>query len=249
MAKEKQLETPELDAQDKSAEETKEKLLAGKFKSPEDLENAYQELERHKAEMAEQLAQSKRMLSLLEVDGGTAKSDFVPVQQPAPAAPADNTFKYDGDDEELKPIYQALDHWSKDLEQKLLGKTQAQIAAIEGQRQAKEKFYRENADLADYGDLVDYEAEKVVQMVGYPKTDAAKDKLSKEVASRVRERINKIRGTAEGGKELLHVESGRSTSPTPKIATPEEKEVSEEEALAQYVRERQGRQMKQKTPK
>lgn len=182
---------PEKSAPENQDTPTNEKLYGGKYKTPEELEQAYQEAERLKSQLAEENDRMSRYISLMDQprpEGTNTGNEYTPPEDEIP--------------EPVKKYIQAT----------LDARETSYIRAQETER----KFYEDNPDLVGHEDLVLLHATKVrSEPAGRRLTvqDAAK-----ETARRVRTQIETIR---RADRTVPHVEGGSSGERTTKRVAPE----------------------------
>lgn len=225
---EKEKKAPDTTGQDKP----KEKIL-GKFDSYDEMMQAYKDAEKKLTELSEKVERQERLLELLQDDTGGGSSP-VPAYEPAGENddPSLDTYLPEGA-EWLKNI---LDAQQKQLEKKFRNELLTLGSYIEQKMKAEQKFYAENPDLRGHEDLVEFEAQRLLQELG-GKQPKNPEKFAKLIAARVRERITRIKSEQNGRSTPPYVEGSASKAPEGYSPEPEN-EVSEEDYLKEYLNER-----------
>lgn len=211
--------TPE--TQDTSEEE----LLLGKYKSQEEMEAAFKEMERKQTELSEALDREQRLNSLLASEEK---------QEPEVQAEDVNLTEY-FDEDQAKIFQKAL----KAEREKIISQTQqyvqAAVSNLETKRTNEDKFYREYKELRGFEREVDEEASRLAQELGDRRNRIPFETLAQEVAKRTKARLAEQR--VRLSKSTLHVEGAASKEPEPSVKEESVKPQSEDERLAEFFKD------------
>lgn len=164
---------------EETEQQRQERLLAGKYRSPEELERAYQELQQLQGRQSEELSRL-RTLVYNQLQQQTAP----PVQ--ASQETVDFGQLSEKIFEDPKVLDKAFSTVASRLEN-LQKQLQTTLSTIQ-QRQAEEEFWSKNPDLKPYQNLVTAAA---MQVANDPRFVTAEEKMA-EVARRARSEIQRI---------------------------------------------------------
>lgn len=212
--------TPE--TQDKSEEQ---ELIAGKFKSQEELVKAYEEAEKRTTELSESLDREQRLNHLLASE---EKLETPEPDEPVQYAPLTNVF----DEDQANAFQSAL----KSHQDNILKQTQRLIhqavTSVESRRQATEKFYGQYPELKGFEREVDEEADRLTRELGERVQRVPFERLAQEVASRTKSRLNEAKKRLT--KSAMHFEGGEVSEPAPPVKEENAQSSSTDERLKDY---------------
>ena len=203
----------------------KETLLAGKFKTPAELEKGYVEAEKSVTSATERANRAEELLNAYIVGQGNNPPPSTP-PPPAAAHVSDYTNV-------LTDPVATLNKVKADATKEAVESLMAVQQRIEIQRAAKEQFYKTYPDLAGSEIIVGHFAEEVSRQ----KPNLSLETAMKEVADRAKIYLGKIR---DAGKEppLAVGGGGGGGRPNPQVPTKPPKPLTAEEILLEEVKKR-----------
>ena len=233
------MEGQEQNPEGSTTPETPEGTQIPKFKSAEDRDRAYLELEKRAHETAQELSEMKRKLEDF--------SSSVQMQQQAPAAPEQSFTDAYKTPDELKKFWEnfaqrpqeVFNQWRQDT----INEIRKEQMVREMARDAVSDFKAKHPDLAQYEEIVSIFVQR------QPQNLSARERLER-AAPEARKMIASI--AQKGGSQPQHqdpstyVESpSANRDGAPKI---QPKPVTEESDLAEYLRETREYQAKKAVP-
>lgn len=205
----------------KEAAPVPEKLYAGKFKTPQDLEKAYEEVEKAKSRAFQEKAQLERQLAATPPAPPAVKS---PEQLAADSVEANKLLSEFANDP--KKFLEARDA-------KLMQTTMTALKA----QQLTEQWRKDNPDIAEHEMRVAFEANLLMQTD--PELAANPVALFSKATEQFRQFTGKIR--SEGAKEALVTETRtipllNNTAPTPATEQPAKAPLTQDAAFEQHLK-------------
>lgn len=223
-------EKKEVNPPEENQEKGNEQNFAGKFKSVEELEKAYQEAERMITEANERAKRAEELADLLNNIGNTGKSKN-----------NGNTEEEKIDDEDYSKIIEnpkeVLEKFGSLVEKRIISKIKEEEEVRNQMKTIHDYFYTTYSDLKGYEPIVGYFGE---QMQGQSRGLSTKDFLAK-VAEKSRAYIADKKLKAQGNSNTdgsLNLVDGRKALEQKNVNKTEEKNFSEEEELREYLIER-----------
>jgi len=210
------------------------KLIFGKFKTMEEAEDSIKESERKLTELNETVSRLERIVSLSATEPPRTvtnkKEDYVPAYN----------------DEDLSSLDEATARAIRTAEERAYTRAISDFATAASRKEAADRewklFVKENPDLEEHADLVSGAATSYRTEIGNRAIDFVD--MRKEVARRVRSKIETIRKSSSGAP--IRVESGNEGERQPRIIrNEEEKPISQEEIVSTYIKDFQSRKQKQ----
>lgn len=221
--------TPE--NQDTSEEQTQEKLFFGKYKSQEEAEAAFKEMERAATEAKEALDREQRLNALLSTEDRSQPQE----QQAVP--------QYQGlqgvfDEEQAAAVSQMLQQEREMIVKQMRAEGRQMWEEYKVRTDAERQFYEEYKDLAHFKEDVDAEANRLALELGHRASRVPMKDLMKEVAKRTRDKLATQKSKLT--KSHLHLESGEVVEPEVKFGDAKPKQTSEDERTQKFFAEEVG---------
>lgn len=204
---------------DKVTENQEPKLYAGKYKSVEEMEAAFKQIEREASEAKEALDREQRLNSLLSTEPRT-------VPQAAPTTDYDlsSVLGEDGS----KVLKSALEGYRNQVLGEARNLVQETVSSVRAQERAEKIFYKTYAELEDFKDEVDRQAALLAKELGPDRARVVKqEQLFAEVAKRTKEHLSQTKRKLS--KAPIHVEDGHVEEPRMQKKT-QDQETSGDEA-------------------
>jgi len=218
-------QNPPAESQQQQDTEQKEVKFADKFKSVEELEKAYKEAERKIQELAER---SKRAEELLET--------LISQQTSAPTYTTSEVNNEDYYSKLIENPKETLEKFASELERRIISKIKTEQEMTEYARKLHEYFYTKYSDLKGYEPIVGYFAD--IYQKQYPNEKL--ENLLEKIAEASRAYIADKKLKSQQGEKPLNVaepSSAKISSSTEKTSS-EERLLSPDEELQQYLEER-----------
>ena len=202
---------------------SEEKLIFGKYKTPEEAEQAHKEMERKNAEISEALDREQRLNALLGTEDRQTTPE--PASEPAQYAPVPlaNVF----DEEQAKAVQTLLEQQRQQISQETARTINRTVTTMESRRAAEEQFFALYPNLKPFKREVDEEARRLATELGDRVQKVPFETLSGEVAKRVTEHLTEQKKRLS--KSALHLETGSPSEPTVEVVK-EDAPTSVEEA-------------------
>lgn len=198
-------QTPE--TQDTSKEETSEEtLIYGKYKTQEEAEAAFKELERSATESKEALDREQRLNALLATEDRSQPQE--PQQEQANYQSLNQVF----DEETTQAVSQMMQQEREKTIAQARAESRRMIEDYQVRQDTEKKFYKEYDDLQSFKDDVDSEANRLALELGERASKVPMKDLMKEVAKRTREKLSAQKSKLT--KSPLYVENGEVVEPT-----------------------------------
>lgn len=204
---------------------TGDKLLAGKYKSPEELEKAYLEAQKKITEDGERLKRAEELLTAYV--GTNPPTANKPDSPPAPAGAVSDYSKI------LENPEGVLKKVKEDATSEALVMFNKQQQVADARREIQSVFYKQNPDLAEHQGIVTVFADEVAKT----SPNLPLNQAMEQVAEKTRAYIAKIRGSGNEPPSP-HVGGGGGGRKTKEEDTGE-KVLTEEEILQQELKDRQ----------
>lgn len=193
-----------------------DRIYGGKFKTPEELEAAYQESVRSQSHLSEENDRLSRYITLMDQPRrGESQESYVPTQN--------------GDEEEVPA------HVKTYVEKAISEKTRR----LQEANDLESKFFADYPDLADERDLVLFHATTYRRELGG--RYVSPDMVAGEVAKRTRAHLERIR---KGTRSVPHVEGG-SKGTAPAKRQEQDESADENQRLRAYMVESRAKKLKQ----
>lgn len=207
--------------------EKQDELILGKFKSPEEAKAHLDKLEKERLDALEKLEQERRLNNLLATEERPTPSPKEPPQNL-------NLGSYVGEEGE-QAIKSVLDNYRSVVLKEAGEMVRREVSTAQARQRATQRFYSKFADLSDYEDVVDAQADRVAAELGPRLKGLTEEQYFAEVAKRTREYVSSIANRAS--KTTLHLESGEVRQPKQEPKQSREEESSESQRTADYFRE------------
>jgi len=214
--------TPE--NQDTSQEQ--QELYFGKYKTKEEAEAAFKQMERTSTEAKEALDREQRLNALLSTEDRSQPQPQA--QQPAQYTGLQGVF----DEEQAQAVSQMLAQERQQVIGQMRKEGKAMMDDYKVRQDTERQFYESYKDLKAFQDDVDAESNKLALELGDRASRVPIGDLMKEVAKRTREKLANQKSKLT--KSTLHVESGEVIEPEVELKTPESKETTEQERTQQF---------------
>lgn len=213
-------------------QDTSEKLIFGKYKTQEEAENAFKEMERRQSDLSEQLDRTTRFLELTQIE-----KDKEPEMKDTPI---DNLLPVDENvDENIRAYLAKVGETIKEtVKNEVISTIGKALGERERQKTLEDKFYGLHPDLKGAKRLVDYIAYDLRQELGNRPIN--EEAAIAEVAKRTRSELERFKKTTPP-----HLESSSNGEHNPTQKEKEFKLPSPEEALDEFIAEQRTRKAKQ----
>jgi len=212
--------TPE--NQDTSEEQP---LIFGKYKTQEEAEAAFKEMERSSTEAKEALDREQRLNALLATEDHKQPQQ----EQPAPQYTGlQNVF----DEEQAQAVSGMLQQQRQEVIRQMRQEGRAMMDSYKVRQDSERDFYNDYKDLSHFKDDVDSEANKLALELGERASKVPLKDLMKEVAKRTREKLAVQKSKLT--KSTLHVEGGEVHEPIVEFEPKEAKPTTEDERTKEF---------------
>lgn len=213
----------------KATENQEPKLYAGKYKTVEEMESAYKQIEREASETREALDREQRLNTLLSTES-RAKTE-----EPKP-----QTSDYDLSsvlgEEGSKAIKGTMEHYRSQVLNEARNLVQEAVSTVRSQEKAEKVFYKTYSELEDFRDEVDNQARLLAKELGPDRARLVpQDKLFSEVAKRTKDHLAIIKKKMV--KSPLYVEGGEVKEPHIEHESSKKESTSAEDRTREYIQD------------
>ena len=199
-----------------------EALFFGKYKTKEEAETAFKEMERDRTESKEALDREQRLNALLASESHT-QPRYEETQPASRYTSLQNVF----DEEQTQAVSQLLAQERAQILEQVRAEGRNMLDDYKVRQDTETKFYQDYKDLNYFKEDVDAEANKLAIELGVKASKIPLKDLMKEVAKRTREKLATQKSKLT--KTPLHVEDGEVVEPNVTLKSSKPKESSEAE--------------------